>query len=80
MDLWIKSQDGEQMIKTNKISIYRQEVFFDDPIVLCRGIKANNEVVGEYKTEERMLEVYNEILYKKKNITETDCLYIMPKE
>jgi len=58
MELWIRSQDKEKLLKTNGMHL---------------GLPNDNEIwvdnwmVGEYKTKERALEVLDEISSKIKN-------------
>lgn len=52
MELWIRSQDKQWLIPVNDIiSVFQKNVF-------CKGI-----ILGEYKSEERALEILNEIQY-----------------
>ena len=55
MELWIRSQKGTRLIKVNNILACK----FDDG---SYGLQINGECfVGTYKTEERALEVLNDI-------------------
>ena len=58
MDLWIRSQNKEKLIKVNnvclgyaeKLNMYYLGVFYDDL-----------QILGKYKTKERALEILNQI-------------------
>ena len=50
MELWIRSQDNKELIKVNDLYI------FDNEINVNNGI-----TIGKYKSEERAVEVINEI-------------------
>ena len=85
--MWIRSQDGKRLIKTEVIGIYDKNLWCDDV----------NEKLGTYETEERALEVLDEIevyLIRSKTIDRCDAVkslgtaideiscavYKMPKE
>ena len=63
MDLWIRNQTKIVLIKTNDICIrsvlHKKDI--DDKGKLVWQILANNEIVAEYCTKERALEVLDEI-------------------
>ena len=88
MELWIRSQDREHLIKTTDI-----DLDCDDK----RAILINNYHMGVYKSKERALEVLDEIqdLFIKQHISEStinkdgivfnteqlnSIVYEMPKE
>lgn len=83
MDLWIRSQDREQLIKTNVV-IYS---YFEDKFTKGLHIITNdNYDLGIYKTKERALEVLDEIQeilqtrqhYSHCNVV--NLIFEMPKE
>lgn len=54
MELWIRSQDKETLLKINRIYNFAMTIFAED--------KNDREIVlGTYKTKERALEVLDEI-------------------
>ena len=60
MELWIRSQDKERIIKTNQLDV--MELYTDvDPRYNHFGVYANDYLVGEYKSKERALEILDEI-------------------
>lgn len=67
MDLWIRSQDREKLVKCNDIAI-RSFLFNEIPkYEWCHSIvgyfdkETEYETLGSYKTKERALEVLDEI-------------------
>ena len=58
MDLWIRSQDRENIIQTNKVG-YLENSLGEE--ILNYVITANDIWVGGYATKERALEVLDEI-------------------
>ena len=60
MELWIRSQDKERIIKINQLDVMKLDTDVD-PRYNHFGIYANEYLVGEYKTKERALEVLDEI-------------------
>ena len=87
MDLWIRSQDKERLVK-NYADIYIFNACQEDEEYLERCIYAYiNEdrqiLLGEYKTKERALEVLDEIQDLMRTLTDSDLKiiqYEMPKE
>ena len=63
MDLWIRSQTKIGLMKTNdkciRSVLHKKDI--DDTEKLVWQILANNEIVAEYCTKERALEVLDEI-------------------
>lgn len=59
MDLWIRSQDRKQLLPAGNCGWYIANGFKDDPKTYL-GIK-NAGHVGSYDTEQRALEVLDEI-------------------
>ena len=59
MELWIRSQDKERLLKTTSLCIEIQNDV--DPKLHTFKIFANGIKVGNYKTKERALEVLDEI-------------------
>lgn len=90
MELWIRSQDREKLQRIDWI-IYQDTKYNDGNCerghYLCGGNDYNNEILSEYKTKERALEVLDEIqkFYQDNtNNVGTDnyfySVYEMPKE
>lgn len=57
MDLWIRSQDRESLIKCNKV-----DIMWDDgvPYIFLNG-NFPDDIVGSYLTKERALKVLDDI-------------------
>jgi len=55
MELWIRSQDKEKLLKVDEIHLGLNKEYVDSDIWV------NNWIVGEYETKERALEVLDEI-------------------
>ena len=84
MDLWIRNQKRDRLVKVNNLKwekTYGQgarsgEVFFH--------ISSNNLTLGTYMSEERVVEVFdniqNYIDSQLHNTVETMYVYEMPKE
>ena len=83
MDLWIRTQSEETLLKVEEINLFEFDNF-------CR-LETPTCVLGEYKTKERALEVLDEIEKHLRNLHSirlgTDYLtldefnvYNMPKE
>ena len=58
MDLWIRSQDKEKLLKVDEMHLGLNKQYVDS------NIWVNNFIVGEYATKERALEVLDEIQSK----------------
>ena len=54
MDLWIRSQDKENLQKAGHLGVYNEKIYVN-------GYEENGYCIGTYKTKERALEVLNEI-------------------
>lgn len=83
MELWIRSQDKERIIKINQLDVMELDTDVD-PRYNHFGIYANEYLVGEYKSNERALEVLDEI-HQKLIYLETleivpDSYKILPKD
>ena len=93
MDLWIRSSDKEILLKANKIKYGHYKPFGSD--YYTEVISINDELIEEYETKERALEVLDdiqrwisgEIITKKLNQTNGNMdnvfptiVYEMPKE
>ena len=82
MELWIRSQDKEILIKVDRIGIEE----FDNGygIVTYERIGTKNEFgLGLYKTKERALEVLDEIQDLMRSLTDSDLKiiqYEMPQD
>ena len=87
MELWIRSQDKETLMKVNRIDVQEQNIICYDNDYHC-----NETYMGEYKSKERALEVLDEIqdeliststvpIFNNEKIT-CGCsrVYEMPKE
>lgn len=85
MDLWIRSQNGENLIRCNDIAIQGNR------IVGYFGKETEYENLGIYESKERALEVLDEIqellepvhvadISKKEGIIGANILYEMPQE
>ena len=91
MDLWIRSQNKETLKKVHYLKISRNyegttlegETEYSYSIVDINKDEEFLKVLGSYKTEERTLEVLNEIqqriidLHVGRNF---DCVYQMPEK
>lgn len=91
MDLWIRSQNEEALKKVHFLKILRNyegttlegEAEYSYLIVDINQEAQSNIELGNYKTEERALEVLNEIhqrildLHVGRNF---DCVYQMPEK
>ena len=81
MELWIRSQDREMLLKTTSLCIEIQNDV--DPKLHTFNIFANGIKAGNYKTKERALEVLDEIQDLMRSLTDSDLKiiqYEMPKE
>ena len=68
MELWIRSQDKERLIKCKSIDL-------DDHSMYCEiWVNGYDALIGEYTTKERALQVLDEIQGR---ITSNECLKIM---
>lgn len=86
MDLWVRSQDKERLIKVSNVqyTYYRKGDLYSD----VRGkhyigtYYDNLEILGEYATKERALEVLNEIqrYILLPNIDNSTYVYQMPEK
>lgn len=99
MELWIRSQDREKLLKINGLQYQNCKLVENETVEanILIGFYSSyeNEILGEYKTKERALEVLDEIQnifslnIKNKIYDEADLLlkakmldscYEMPKE
>ena len=89
MELWIRSQDKTRLIKVSNVQYtYRKGDLYSD----VRGnhyigtYYDNLEILGEYTTKERAIEVLDEIQTKINNIANMDdenfinVVYQMPED
>lgn len=60
MELWIRTQDKEELLKVNKID-YEEKFDYKTTKKRYFVISANNEGVGLYSTERQCLEILDEI-------------------
>lgn len=83
MELWIRSQDKEKLVKVSTLFVeYNGDV---DPIIRSHRIVADKCIdLGIYKSKERALEVLDEIQCHLVNINDSRdsyfYVYEMPKE
>lgn len=54
MELWIRSQNKQELAKAEHVGVYDNRVYIN-------GYDENEYCIGEYKTEKRALEVLDEI-------------------
>ena len=68
MDLWIRSQDRKDLVKVNALWIMDNQIwmevpFYDNHKKLGLTVTNNNHRLAVYKTQQRALEVLDEIQY-----------------
>ena len=100
MELWIRSQDKKDLVKVNSLWIMDNQIWMEVPFYenhkkLGLTISGHNHKLAEYETEERALEVLDEIQnifslkIENKSYEEADLIlkakmldscYQMPKE
>lgn len=86
MELWIRSQDREKLLKVNGLQYQNckleENVCVEANIILGLYGSCDSEIIGEYKTKERALEVLDEIQIEISNYVGTmaEIVYEMPKE
>ena len=66
MELWIRSQDKKDLVKVNSLWIMDNQIWMEVPFYenhkkLGLTLSGHNHKLAEYETEERALEVLNEI-------------------
>lgn len=69
MELWIRSQDKEDLVKVNSLWIMDNQIWMEVPFYenykkLGLTVSGHNHKLAEYKTKERALEVLDEIQNK----------------
>lgn len=69
MELWIRSQDREDLVKVNSLWIMDNQIWMEVPFYenhkkLGLTVSGHNHKLAEYKTKERALEVLDEIQSK----------------
>ena len=75
MDLWIRSQDKECLVKISNIQyVYKNYIhglgtYYD-----------NLKILGEYKTKERAIEILDEIKYLLETREVSQMVYNMPEK
>lgn len=81
MELWIRSQSKEKLVKVNEIKYEEyKNVLMDYPIA---AIIINDKIVQEYKSKERALEILDEIQDLLQNAyigCSNRIVYQMPKD
>ena len=60
MELWIRSQDKEALLKVNNGLMYWEDTDKRNCVVI-KETSTNLSILGAYKTKERSLEVLDEI-------------------
>ena len=81
MELWVRSQDKECLVKVSRIDVDGTNIIIWDNDYRC-----SETYMGEYKTKERALGVLDEIqkmdFTNNENVTLTNYGYVyeMPKE
>lgn len=91
MELWVRSQDKEALMKINNGILYHETD--NRNCIVVKESPSYYHIIAEYKTKQRALEVLDEIhqrlidlqtieytgdyRFTKRNL---DCVYIMPKE
>lgn len=91
MNLWIRSQDKEDLIKVDNLGLaYRGKYNFMDKIgdidnyCICQFVDDYHVKLGTYKTKERAIEVLDEIQKLLKTAELNDdinvIVYQMPKD
>lgn len=87
MKLWVRSQDREKLLKINGIQYQNCKLVENETIEtnILIGFYSSyeNEILGEYKTKERALEVLDEIQDLLQNAytgKSNIILYLMPEE
>ena len=66
MDLWIRSQDKEDLVKANALYVMNNQIwnevpFYENHKKIGLTITGHNHKLAEYSTKERALEVLDEI-------------------
>lgn len=80
MNLWIRSQDREKLLKVDGLQYQNckleENVSVETNAILGFYGSFENDILGEYKTKERALEVLNEIqnILKPKYILDTSSI------
>ena len=79
MELWIRSQDREDLVKVNALWIMDNQIWMEVPFYenhkkVGLSITGHNHKLAEYSTYERALEVLDEIqgLFIKKDIVKSE--------
>jgi hypothetical protein len=70
MDLWIRSQNKENLLKAENLGVYNEKLYVN-------GHEENGYCIGIYKSKERALEVLNGIENFK---TAIDMIYLSDKK
>ena len=82
MDLWIRSQNKEKLIKVNELSLYDGNILKNDFILNDRPYYSNISIIandncnlGSYESKERALDVLDEIRCHLVNINDSRDSY-----
>lgn len=78
MDLWIRSQDREVLLKTQIVELEEMEKDEEYWIYAGHELYEPYRVFGVYHSKERALEILDEIQSRIDNLM--DAVYEMPKE
>lgn len=79
MNLWIRSQDKQNLINCARIWMKRRELGCKETYYVCGATHDydNSWVLGEYSSKQRALRVLDEIQYK---LRAKDEVFQMPEE
>lgn len=81
MELWVRSQDKERLIKVNQLEYDYTKIKEEERHKIITVLNNDCFVLGIYKTKERALEVLDEIQeYINSDISFNLNVYEMPKE
>lgn len=81
MDLWIRSQNKKGLIKVENLTITSSFVNNEKEIFYIINNSINNKCsLGHYETEERALEILNEIHQILASINSNCVVYNMPEK
>jgi hypothetical protein len=76
MKLWITTQDGASLFQTNNVLYILQN---NKHTILIRFNVCNTEILGEYSSKKRCLEIIEEITQKLVRAKSETIIYKMPK-
>lgn len=76
--LWIRTQDKHKLLNIPGVTVKGKKIESIGGSGLLDGL--DNNILGKYESNERALEVLNEILTKIEESTVVSVTFIMPKE